>query len=180
MTASAYAVAASSLREHRDALALPVVADREVRAALRRQIARLDRELGRCEAAPAGRSRLFSPRLLTTAELEAERDALAGALVAAQRALGEREADRAEHRALLERVREDPRGHKFVRIPLAALGEPGCGAYEVRPRLGIVGMLAGWWEVKLSSGCPLPQQGSRGSRVRILGRDALRRTPLLV
>ena len=33
-------------------------------------------------------------------------------------------------------------------------GEPGCGAYVVRPRLGLIGMLAGWWEVKLSSGCP--------------------------
>ena len=26
--------------------------------------------------------------------------------------------------------------------------------YVVRPRLGLIGMLAGWWEVKLSSGCP--------------------------
>jgi hypothetical protein len=25
----------------------------------------------------------------------------------------------------------------------------------VRPRLGLIGMLAGWWHVKLSSGCPL-------------------------
>jgi hypothetical protein len=27
--------------------------------------------------------------------------------------------------------------------------------WHVRPRLGLVGMLAGWWQVKLSSGCPL-------------------------
>jgi hypothetical protein len=26
----------------------------------------------------------------------------------------------------------------------------------VRPRLGLIGMLMGWWQVKLSSGCPLP------------------------
>ncbi len=31
----------------------------------------------------------------------------------------------------------------------------GCGAYQVRPRLGIIGMCMGWWHVKLSSGCPL-------------------------
>jgi len=35
------------------------------------------------------------------------------------------------------------------------LGEGGCGVYQVRPRLGLIGMLAGWWHVKLSSGCPL-------------------------
>ena len=37
--------------------------------------------------------------------------------------------------------------------------QPGCGAYVVRPRLGLLGMLAGWWEVKLSSGCPLAMRG---------------------
>ena len=31
----------------------------------------------------------------------------------------------------------------------------GCGAYQVRPRLGLIGMLLGWWHVKLSSGCPV-------------------------
>ena len=39
--------------------------------------------------------------------------------------------------------------------PAADLGEPGCGVWQVRPRLGIIGMLMGWWQVKLSSGCPL-------------------------
>ena len=43
---------------------------------------------------------------------------------------------------------------------LLDLGEPGCGAWEVRPRLGLIGMLMGWWQVKLSSGCPLA--GGRG------------------
>jgi hypothetical protein len=32
----------------------------------------------------------------------------------------------------------------------------------VRPRLGLIGMLMGWWQVKLSSGCPLA--GGRGAR----------------
>jgi hypothetical protein len=31
----------------------------------------------------------------------------------------------------------------------------GCGVWQVRPRLGLIGMLMGWWQVKLSSGCPL-------------------------
>jgi len=54
----------------------------------------------------------------------------------------------------LERMVADPGAHRWARVPLVALGEPGCGAYVVRPRLGLIGMLAGWWEVKLSSGCP--------------------------
>jgi hypothetical protein len=48
----------------------------------------------------------------------------------------------------------DPARHRRERVTLAELGRPGCGVYSVRPRLGLVGMLAGWWEVTLSSGCP--------------------------
>jgi hypothetical protein len=58
-------------------------------------------------------------------------------------------------RALLEEMLRDPARHRWVRLPVADLGERGCGAYHVRPRLGVVGMLMGWWHVKLSSGCPL-------------------------
>jgi hypothetical protein len=32
---------------------------------------------------------------------------------------------------------------------------PSCRTWHVRPRFGVIGMLAGWWHVKLSSGCPL-------------------------
>jgi hypothetical protein len=49
----------------------------------------------------------------------------------------------------------DPPAHRRVRLRNADLGLPGCTTYEVAPRLGIVGMLAGWWHVKVSSGCPL-------------------------
>jgi hypothetical protein len=48
----------------------------------------------------------------------------------------------------------DPRAHKWRRIKRAELGLPGCGEYRVVPRLGLVGILAGWWQVTLSSGCP--------------------------
>ena len=37
----------------------------------------------------------------------------------------------------------------------ADVGEPGCGRWHSRPRLGLIGMLMGWWRVKVSSGCPL-------------------------
>ena len=37
--------------------------------------------------------------------------------------------------------------------------------WQVRPRLGLIGMLMGWWQVKLSSGCPL-RRGPRLNRPR--------------
>ncbi len=48
-----------------------------------------------------------------------------------------------------------PQEHKWVRVSNEDLGEPGCRHYHARPRLGIVGMLLGWWRVRISSGCPL-------------------------
>ena len=94
------------------------------------------------------------PRLLGLGELEALRDEL---LASPRRAA----------RAPRPRERPAPRGCAWrrcspTRPPTAASAsrcassaEPGCGIYYVGPRLGLVGMLAGWWEVKLSSGCPL-------------------------
>ena len=52
-------------------------------------------------------------------------------------------------------MKREPNRYKFVRLPVRDMGEGGCGVWEVRPRLGLIGMLAGWWQVKLSSGCPL-------------------------
>jgi hypothetical protein len=124
------------------ALDIRVADEAAARRDLRRQIAALEACGG--SAAAAG-----GPRVLSLGELEACRDALA--------APRERRADHddgAAARLLLERMLADPGAHRRARVPLAALGEPGCGAYVVRPRLGLIGMLAGWWEVKLSSGCP--------------------------
>jgi hypothetical protein len=64
---------------------------------------------------------------------------------------------------LLERMKLEPGRYRFVRLPVTDLGQGGCGVWEVRPRLGLIGMLAGWWQVKLSSGCPLAK-GSRSMR----------------
>jgi hypothetical protein len=42
-----------------------------------------------------------------------------------------------------------------VKISRHDIGEPGCGGWHSQPRLGPLGMLMGWWRVKVSSGCPL-------------------------
>ncbi|MEO6496345.1 MAG: hypothetical protein ABIO51_02560 [Solirubrobacteraceae bacterium] len=125
-------------------------AEAAARHDLRAQIARLQAR-GAC--APSAAS---GPRLLTLGELEALRDTLAGssgrlaAVSAAHCPLDEQ----AEARGRLEAMFANPRGHKFATVSRADAGLPGCGAYRVRPRLGIIGMLAGWWQITLSSGCP--------------------------
>ena len=95
------------------------------------------------------------PRLLGLGELERTRDALATRLAEVREqaaCLGERQE---EARLLIERMLLDPGEYKWVRVCNADIGEPGCKHWHVVPRLGIVGMLAGWWHVKISSGCPL-------------------------
>jgi hypothetical protein len=132
------------------------------RAQLRRQIARLERELGRlaAEAFPlrldvAGHASSAAPRVLDLGDLEAVRDDLAARVSSGRAALAERAEVEAENRALLERMLADPAGHRWLRISRADVGEPGCGHWHSRPRLGLLGMLMGWWRVKVSSGCPL-------------------------
>lgn len=151
-------------------LAPPVVApfdERAARRTLRAQIARLERELGEAvfaafphlydedvlEGAPAS---VRGPRLLGLGELERVRDDLAERVRRARVVVAERAELEADSRLLLEEMLRDPARHRYVRLPLADLGERGCGAYFVQPRLGIVGRCMGWWQVKLSSGCPGP------------------------
>lgn len=140
--------------------------DGEARRALRRQIARLERDLADAlvaafpttpdvdvaVAAPRG---LAGPRVLSLAALEELRDDLVAKLQEARRTIDEAGAAHERNRALLEEMLREPERHKFRRLPNRALGERGCGVWEVRPRLGIIGMMMGWWHVKLSSGCPL-------------------------
>ena len=147
--------------------------ERAARRSLRDQIARMERELGEClvTAFPTGERvdvgmapPTVGPRLLSLGDLETIRDDRAARLRAARDRVARRGEVQERNRMLLERMRLDPRRYKFVRIPREDVGIPGCGAYEVRPRLGIVGMLMGWWQVKLSSGCPLgsPPRPCRG------------------
>jgi hypothetical protein len=150
-----------------DRVSVPAAGERDARRTLRAQVARLERELAEIVAdsfphvasAPTGPGGASGggARLLDLEQLERTRDELAGRVQLARRAVAQRARSEARARALLERMRREPAGYRFVRLPVRELGEHGCGVWEVRPRLGLIGMLAGWWQVKLSSGCPLPR-----------------------
>ena len=137
-------------------------AEHAARRSLRSQVERLERELSAIVAegfphiGAAVVARPYGgPSLLGLEQLESLRDELAGRLQDLRR----RAQHRAEHelraQELLERMKLEPGRYKFVRLPVTELGQRGCGVWEVRPRFGLLGMLAGWWELKLSSGCPL-------------------------
>lgn len=143
--------------------------ERAARRTLRAQIAKLESELAAAFAtaypqgeidwsvgAPGG------PRLLSIGDLERVRDALAVRLATAGAAIDERAGRQAEKRLLIEQMLLRPERHKWLRVSNADIGEPGCKHWHVRPRLGLIGMLMGWWRVKISSGCPLPE----GRRLR--------------
>ena len=137
------------------------VDEREARRTLRRQVAHLEREIAGVVAsafprldATAPTAGLGGPRLLSLGELERTRDALAGQLAGLHRRQAEQAERQAEARALLERMLAEPAAYKWVRVSNEDLGEPGCKHYHARPRLGPLGLLLGWWRVKVSSGCP--------------------------
>jgi hypothetical protein len=151
------------LNPGRMTVAVPEVDERAARRTLRDQIARLERELAsacldacpRIDAAPPPRALAAGPRLLSLGELERVRDALAGRLAHVRDEADAQLLRQAASRTLLERMVADPAAYKWVRVSNAQLGEPGCKHFHVRPRLGPIGLLAGWWHVKVSSGCPL-------------------------
>jgi hypothetical protein len=139
------------------------VDERGARLQLRRQIARLEAELSglfaeafghteiphRVEVAPA------PARVLDLGGLEAVRDGLADRVAEAREALVERDRVETENRELVEAMLAAPQDYKWVRVSREDLGLHGCGHWHSRPRLGPIGMLMGWWRVKVSSGCPL-------------------------
>lgn len=135
---------------------------RAARTELRRQIARLERELGELFATTFPRQGIEwgveaagGPRLLGIAELERTRDALAARLADARAEIARRADQEQANRDLVERMIADPAAHRWVRVRSEEVGERGCRHWHSRPRWGIIGMLLGWWRVKLSSGCPL-------------------------
>jgi hypothetical protein len=144
------------------------VGERDARNALRTQIGRLERECSAIVADafphisladipdPGAGAAVGGPCLLTLEELERMRDRLAGRTQDMRRLAAERVEHERRAGELLEGMKLEPGRYKFVRLPVRDLGQSGCGVWEVRPRLGLIGMLAGWWQVKLSSGCPLP------------------------
>jgi len=150
-------------------------AEAAARRTLRAQIALLESELAQAfvtafemridslqGAADPARPRRGAPRLLDLGELEQIRDELAGRLTNARARITAATGEQAGKRELLARMQLEPGRYRFTRISCRELGEPGCGVWQVRPRLGLVGMLMGWWQVKLSSGCPLAR--GRGRR----------------
>ena len=146
----------------RTPVVIPELDERAARRMLRDQISHLERELvSACLDAcprltpPRPVRSLSGPRMLSLGELERVRDEMAGRLAHVRGDADAQILRQAESRALLERMYADPPAHKWLRISNAQLGEPGCKHFHVRPRLGPIGVLAGWWHVKVSSGCPL-------------------------
>jgi hypothetical protein len=135
----------------------------QARLELRRQVARLERELAGLLADGFGRvvvghrvaALAAEPRVLDLGETERLRDDLADRVAEARLTLAERAGAERERREILEAMLAAPAEFKWVKITRDELGLPGCGAWHSRPRLGPIGMLMGWWRVRVSSGCPL-------------------------
>lgn len=133
------------------------------RRELRRQIGNLDRELGQLVGEAFGRVEVTygvgvvaaGPRLLDLGELERLRDDLAERVAEARVTLAEQNRVEAANRELLERMLAAPSEYKWVQVSRDDIGAPGCGHWHSRPVLGPIGMLMGWWRVRVSSGCPL-------------------------
>jgi hypothetical protein len=149
----------------------PRVDERAARRSLLDQIAKLESDLASlfCSAyprtgfdwsVPSG----GGPRILTLGELETMRDALAERLERNRHELSDRTVVEEHNRRLIEEMLLEPEKHRWVRVGNCDIGEPGCKHWHVRPRLGLLGMLMGWWRVRISSGCPL-------ARGRGAGRD---------
>jgi hypothetical protein len=136
--------------------------ERRARQDLRRQIALMEKQLGELFASAFPRQGIEwtvgavgGPRVLGVAELERVRDALAARLREARAELGRRGEIEELNRGLVEAMIAEPQRYQWVRVSNEDVGETGCRHWHSRPRWGILGMLMGWWRVKLSSGCPL-------------------------
>jgi hypothetical protein len=138
------------------------VDERSARRSLLEQIARLESELSQlfCSAYPRNgfdwsvRSR-GGPRILSLQELEELRDDLAERLTDTRLTLSDRTYVEEKNRRLIEEMQLEPERYRWVRVRNEDIGERGCKSWHVRPRLGLLGMLMGWWRVLISSGCPL-------------------------
>jgi AcrR family transcriptional regulator len=140
---------------------LPDVDEGAARRTLRDQIAKLERELASLfvSAYPKGVldwqvSSPGGPRLLDVGDLETLRDQLVARVEDTRRELASRASSEQAGRGRIEALVADPGSHKWERVSNDDIGEPGCKYYHSTPRLGVVGMLMGWWRVKISSGCP--------------------------
>jgi hypothetical protein len=145
---------------------------RAARTDLRRQIGALEQELAELFASAFPRRGIEfrvpaagGPRVLDVAELERVRDSLAARVEDVRGWLSDRGYAEQRKRQLLEALIAEPERFPWVRISNEDIGEPGCRHWHSRPRWGPLGMLMGWWRVKLSSGCPLAEgRGPAASR----------------
>jgi hypothetical protein len=138
--------------------------ERLARADLRRQIAAMELALARLFGSAFPRKGIDfavqgmgGPRLLSVNELERVRDGLARRIQEVKSDLHDYAAVEEGNRAMIERMTRDPASYKWVRVQNEDIGEPGCKNWHVTPRWGPVGLLMGWWRVKISSGCPLAE-----------------------
>jgi DNA-binding transcriptional regulator YhcF (GntR family) len=154
--------AAKHLDQLGDGTGLPDVGraadEAAARRELRRQINRLEAQLASYPDARSGRQRhpLLRPKahIADMGELEQVRDELMDRLKEA-RAAAERQGERQTRaRGRRERIIGDPEAHRWERVRGEGVGDPGCGETSSVPRFGPVGAAAGWWRVKVSSGCP--------------------------
>jgi hypothetical protein len=157
-------LAQSQIREggqYRTSLLRRDVDEAAARRSLREQIAHLERQLSALFTAAHPRRGLEwhvrapgGPRMLGMGELEALRDDLAARVEDARRTLRDHSYVETRNRERIEEMIAEPERFKWVRISNDDIGEPGCKHWHARPRLGLIGMLMGWWRVKISSGCP--------------------------
>jgi len=139
--------------------------ERAARADLRRQIAAMEAELGQLFGSAFPRKGIEfgvpapggGPRVLSVDELERVRDTLATRLADIKARLDDAGYVEQLNRRLIERMSAAPDEYKWVRVSNEDIGEPGCRHWHSRPRYGLIGMLKGWWRVKVSSGCPLAE-----------------------
>ncbi len=138
--------------------------ERAARADLRRQIAAMELALARLFGSAFPRKGIdFSvagmggPRLLSVDELEKVRDGLAARIQEVSADLNGYAVVEESNRELIEEMLADPASHKWERVYNEDIGEPGCRHWHAKPKWGVLGMLLGWWRVKISSGCPLAE-----------------------
>jgi DNA-binding transcriptional regulator YhcF (GntR family) len=128
------------------------------RRELRRQIARLEAELAAYPESRSQRDRhpLLRPKGHVAAfeELSAIRDEMMDQLRDARKQAERKGERQARTRGRRERIVGDPERHRWERVANEDCGDPGCGELRAVPRFGPIGAAAGWWRVKVSSGCP--------------------------
>ena len=128
------------------------------RRELRRQIARLEAELAAYPDARSGRDRhpLLRPKahVADFAELSRTRDEMIALLREARRRAERRGTREARARGRREGIIGEPESHRWESVGNVECGDLGCGETRSVPRFGPVGAVAGWWRVKVSSGCP--------------------------